>query len=169
MDEIAIDGSFFKADTSKDSIYTTKITEKHLAELDKKIADYQQQLASQDAPMTKTALIAWLTIKKIERLKKQQAQEKDLQDRLKSSSNKRLKGLITTSFFPSKMKSSFGITEHFALGYTSLTEATMFIVSIYLISHLIIMFVNLLMADLYLSASDQIETGYPYFGLVSRL
>ncbi len=43
-EEVAVDGSFFKADARKDSIYTDKKLEQQLAELDKKIEAYQQQL-----------------------------------------------------------------------------------------------------------------------------
>lgn len=39
-DEVAVDGSFFKADASKDGIYTDKKLEQQLAELDKKIEAY---------------------------------------------------------------------------------------------------------------------------------
>jgi uncharacterized protein YceH (UPF0502 family) len=46
--EVAVDGSFFKADTSKGSIYTAKKLAQQLAELDKIIVAYQQQLADQD-------------------------------------------------------------------------------------------------------------------------
>jgi len=48
-DEVAIDGSFFKGNASKASIYTEKKLEEQLAELDKKVADYQKQLEEQDA------------------------------------------------------------------------------------------------------------------------
>ncbi len=89
-EEVAVDGSFFKADARKDSIYTDKKLEQQLAELDKKIEAYQQQLAEQDALDDKNRLESLVDDKdlsqKIERLKKQQAQKKELQDRLKASS-----------------------------------------------------------------------------------
>jgi transposase len=88
-DEVAVDGSFFKADASKDSIYTEKKLEQHLAELDKKIEAYQQQLAKQDALDDKSRLESLVDDKdlsqKIERLKKQQAQKRVLQDKLTAS------------------------------------------------------------------------------------
>lgn len=46
-EEVAVDGSFFKADASKASIYTGKKIEQQLAELEKKIEAYQHQLAEQ--------------------------------------------------------------------------------------------------------------------------
>jgi transposase len=89
-EEVAVDGSFFKADASKDSIYTGKKLEQQLAELDKKIEAYQQQLAEQDALDEKSPRESLVDDKdlsqKIERLKKQQAQKRDLQDQLKASS-----------------------------------------------------------------------------------
>jgi hypothetical protein len=48
-EEVAVDGSFFKANANKTGIYTeTKLT-KQLAALEQKINDYQQALAEQDA------------------------------------------------------------------------------------------------------------------------
>jgi hypothetical protein len=89
-DEVAVDGSFFKADASKDGIYTDKKLEQQLAELDKKIEAYQQQLAEQDAKDEESSLESLVDdldlAQKIERLKKQQAEKRKLQDRLKASS-----------------------------------------------------------------------------------
>jgi transposase len=89
-EEVAVDGSFFRADASKDSIYTGKKLEQQLAELDKRIEAYQQQLAEQDALDDNCRLESLVDDKelsqKIERLKKQQAQKKDLHDRLIASS-----------------------------------------------------------------------------------
>jgi hypothetical protein len=48
-EEVAVDGSFFKANANKAGIYTEDKLNKQLAYLDKKIADYQQALAEQDA------------------------------------------------------------------------------------------------------------------------
>jgi hypothetical protein len=58
--EVAIDGSFFKADANKDSIYTAKKLGQQLAELDKKIEAYQQQLAEQDKTDDKAGLGGWV-------------------------------------------------------------------------------------------------------------
>ena len=46
-DMVAVDGSFFKADASKDSIHTARKLEPQRAELERKIEAYQQQLAEQ--------------------------------------------------------------------------------------------------------------------------
>ncbi len=48
-DEVAVDGSFFKADASSDGIFTAKKLDDQLAALEKKIDAYQRQLAEQDA------------------------------------------------------------------------------------------------------------------------
>jgi transposase len=47
-EEAAVDGSFFKANASKQGIYTDNKLGQQLAYLDKKIADHQQALAEQD-------------------------------------------------------------------------------------------------------------------------
>jgi transposase len=89
-EEVAVDGSFFKADASKASIYTGKKIEQQLAELEKKIEAYQQQLAEQDSRDDKDGLGSWVDdqelAQKIELLKKKQARKKALQDELKASS-----------------------------------------------------------------------------------
>ncbi|EGW19955.1 transposase, partial [Methylobacter tundripaludum] len=48
-EQVAVDGSFFKADASKTGIYTEDKLNKQLEDLDQKIADYQQALAEQNA------------------------------------------------------------------------------------------------------------------------
>lgn len=87
--EVAVDGSFFKADASKDSIYTAKKLEQQLAELDKRIELYQEQLAEQDASEDKKGLGSLVDDQylagKIELLKKKQAEKKALHDQLKIS------------------------------------------------------------------------------------
>jgi len=45
---LGIDGSFFKADASKASIYTEKKLNQQLQQLEDKINAYQEQLAAQD-------------------------------------------------------------------------------------------------------------------------
>jgi septal ring factor EnvC (AmiA/AmiB activator) len=84
---VAID--VFKADANKDSIYTAKKCEQQLAERDKKIEAYQQQLAEQEARDDKKGLGSWVDdhdlANKIEHLKKKQAEKKDLQDPLTTS------------------------------------------------------------------------------------
>jgi transposase len=90
-EEVAVDGSFFKADASKDSIFTDKKLEQQLETLDKRIEAYQQQLAEQDAADDKAGIGSLVDdhdlADKIARLKKQQAEKKALQDQLKSSSD----------------------------------------------------------------------------------
>ena len=46
---VAVDGSFFKADARKDSIYTDARLNKELDALDKKITGYRESLDQQDA------------------------------------------------------------------------------------------------------------------------
>lgn len=73
-EEVAVEGSFFKADASKASIYTGKKIEQQLAELEKKIEAYQQQLAEQDSRDDKDGLGSWVDdqelAQKIELLKR---------------------------------------------------------------------------------------------------
>lgn len=86
--EVAIDGSFFKADANKDTIYTAKKLEQ-LAELDKKIEAYQQQLAEHDSTDDKAGLGSWVDdqdlANKIARLKQRQAEKKHLQTQFNAS------------------------------------------------------------------------------------
>lgn len=93
-DEVAVDGSFFKADASKDSIYTGKQLEQQLADLDKKIEAYQQQLAEQDSGDDRKGLGSLADdqdlVKKIAFLKGKQTEKKRLQDQLKDSSDKQI-------------------------------------------------------------------------------
>lgn len=88
-DEVAVDGSFFKADARKDSIYTAAKLTQQLAELDKKIEAYQQQLAEQDATDDQAGLGSLVEDQdlagKIARLKAKQAEKKALQDQLNAS------------------------------------------------------------------------------------
>ncbi len=46
---VAVDGSFFKADASKQGIYTENKLKKQLETLEKKISQYQYELNKQDA------------------------------------------------------------------------------------------------------------------------
>lgn len=90
-DEVAVDGSFFKADARKDSIYTVAKLTQQLAELDKKIEAYQQQLAAQDATDDQAGLGSLVEDQdlagKIARLKAKQAEKKALQAQLNASSD----------------------------------------------------------------------------------
>lgn len=92
--EVAIDGSFFKADANKDTIYTAKKLEQHLAELDKKIEAYQQQLAEHDSTDDKAGLGSVVDdqdlANKIARLKQRQAEKKHLQTQLNASPDRQI-------------------------------------------------------------------------------
>jgi transposase len=90
-EEVAVDGSFFKGDASKDGIYTADRLERQLAELDRKIGDYQARMDAQDAAddgaglgsLSEDAGLA----EKIRLLKQRQAEKKALQDRLEKSAD----------------------------------------------------------------------------------
>jgi len=88
-DDVAVDGSFFKADASKNSIYTAKKLEQQLAALDKKIEAYQQQLATQDTTDDSAGLGSLVEdpglAEKIARIKAKQAEKKTLQNQLNAS------------------------------------------------------------------------------------
>jgi transposase len=92
--EVAVDGSFFKADTNKAHIYTAEKLDKQLTALEKKIQDYQDALAKQDAADDKAekgslAEDAQLA-DKIKRLQEKQAEKQKLQQQLKDSGNKQI-------------------------------------------------------------------------------
>lgn len=81
-DVIAIDGSFFKGNLNKDRIYTQNQLETLSASLEQSIADYQHQLAEQDA-REDAARLGSLTedpglSHKIERLRQRQQQIQQL-------------------------------------------------------------------------------------------
>lgn len=88
-EEVAVDGSFFKADTNKVNIYTAEKLDKQLAELEKKIQDYQQVLEKHDAADDKAGKgsLAEDTqlANKIKRLQEKQAEKQTLQQKLKDS------------------------------------------------------------------------------------
>jgi transposase len=88
-EEVAVDGSFFKADASKTGIYTESQLNKQLAYLEKKISDYQQALADQDTAddqAGKGSLVEDEHLAaKLKRLQEKQAEKKALQQQLKDS------------------------------------------------------------------------------------
>jgi len=92
--EVAVDGSFLKADASTDSIYTAKKLEQQLAALDKKIEAYQQQLAEQDRTDDQAGLGSLVDDQdlagKIARLKQRQAEKKHLQTQLNASPDRQI-------------------------------------------------------------------------------
>lgn len=93
-EQVAVDGSFFKADTSKTGIYTENKLNKQLDYLDKKIADYQQALAEQDAADDRAgqgSLIEDRQLQqKLDQLQIKQAEKKALQQQLKDSGDKQV-------------------------------------------------------------------------------
>ena len=93
-DMVAVDGSFFKADASKDSIHTAKKLDLQRAELERKIEAYQQQLAEQDATDDQAGLGGLVDDQdlahKIARLKQRQAEKKALQNRLDASADSQI-------------------------------------------------------------------------------
>jgi transposase len=93
-DEVAVDGSFFKADASKAGIYTDDKLNKQLAALEKKINDYQQALSDHDAADDQAGLGSLVEAPqladKLQRLQAIQTEKKALQQALKDSDQKQL-------------------------------------------------------------------------------
>jgi hypothetical protein len=93
-EEVAVDGSFFKADANKAGIYTENKLDKQLAALEKKINDYQQALAEQDAADDKAGKGSLIEDEqladKLKRLQEKQAEKKALQQQLKASEDKQI-------------------------------------------------------------------------------
>jgi len=85
---------FFKADASKDSIYTEDKLHQQLQQLEQKIKAYQEQLALQDEADNQAGLGSLTEDKqlneKITALKEQQAVKKALQKRLQESDDKQV-------------------------------------------------------------------------------
>ena len=88
-EQIAVDGSFFKGDTSKDNIYTEDKLNKQLDVLEKKINAYQQALAEQDneddRAGTGSLVVDDNLEEKLQRLEKKQAEKKALKQQLQAS------------------------------------------------------------------------------------
>ncbi|HEY8036093.1 MAG TPA: IS1182 family transposase [Methylobacter sp.] len=93
-EQVAVDGSFFKADASKTGIYTEDKLNKQLEAMDKKIADYQQALAEQDAADDRRVQGSWVEDgqlqQKLEQLRHKQAEKKALLQQLKDSGDKQV-------------------------------------------------------------------------------
>jgi hypothetical protein len=93
-EEVGVDGSFFKANTNKASIYTGEKLDSQLAQLEKKIQAYQDALEKNDASddadgkgsLAEDAHLA----EKIKRLQEKQAQKQALQQQLKASGHKQV-------------------------------------------------------------------------------
>jgi transposase len=93
-EEVAVDGSFFKADASKEGIYTEAKLADQIKSLDKKITAYQEALDRQDAAEDKVDHDCQTEDtqlqEKLLRLKAKQAQKEALQQQLKDSGNKQI-------------------------------------------------------------------------------
>lgn len=93
-EEVAVDGSFFKADASTDGVFTAKKLDNQLAALEKKIDVYQSRLAGQDAQDDRAGLGSLVEdgelADKLARLKERQAEKQSLRNRLKQSSDGQL-------------------------------------------------------------------------------
>jgi transposase len=93
-EEIAVDGSFFKADASKAGIYTDDKLTKQLAALEKKINAYQQALSDQDSADDQAGIGSLVEdpqlADKLQRLQEIQTEKKALQQQLTASGQKQL-------------------------------------------------------------------------------
>ncbi len=93
-EQVAVDGSFFKADASKTGIYTEDKLNQQLDELDKKIADYQQALTEQDAADDRSCQGSLVEDKqlqqKLEWLRNKQREKIALQQQLKDKGDKQI-------------------------------------------------------------------------------
>jgi transposase len=91
---VAVDGSFFKADASTDSIFTAKKLDEQIAALEQQVDAYQRRLAEQDAQddqadlgsLTEDGELAG----KLARLKERQAEQPALRKRLDTSGDSQL-------------------------------------------------------------------------------
>ena len=88
-DEVAVDGSLFKADASKDSIQTRAYVDKALEKIERKIEEYHRALEEQDREDEKAQKQDTNNDKvlreKIEKLKKRQEEKRELKSRMKRS------------------------------------------------------------------------------------
>ncbi|MCF6202572.1 MAG: IS1182 family transposase [Methylococcaceae bacterium] len=93
-DQVAVDGSYFKGDASKDSIYTEAKLDKQLEALEKKINDYHQALDEQDNKedhADKDPLIEDEQLEeKLQLLQKKQAEKKALKTQMLASGAKQI-------------------------------------------------------------------------------
>jgi transposase len=88
---VAVDGSFFKGDASKESIYTAKRLALQLAALEQKIEEYQAQCAQQDTLDDQNGVGSLVESQglpdKIHQLQVKQAEKKALQTQLNESAD----------------------------------------------------------------------------------
>lgn len=92
--ELAVDGSFFKADASKASIHTQNKLNKQIEYLENKITAYQKALAQQDAADDKAGKGSLIEddqlAEKLQLLQEKQAEKQRLRQELKGSGDKQL-------------------------------------------------------------------------------
>jgi transposase len=93
-EEVAVDGSFFKADARKGSIYTDRQLSQQLEALEAKIKDYQDTIAAQDqlddeARLGQLVEDAHLQ-EKLERLQQRQAEKQALKKQLDAGDAKQI-------------------------------------------------------------------------------
>lgn len=88
-DEVAVDGSFFKADASKGSIQTESYVDRELDRIESKIEEYHRAVEEADAADEKSrgddAGNDEVLSEKIEKLKRRQAEKKDIKARMERS------------------------------------------------------------------------------------
>ena len=107
---VAVDGSFFKADASKQGIYTEDKLKKQLESLEKKITQYQEELDKQDATDDKLDQGSLSEDKnlaeKLALIKQKKAEKEALQQQLKDSGEKQ----ISTVDKDARLLSKYGKT-----------------------------------------------------------
>lgn len=90
-EQVAVDGSFFKGDASKDSIYTEDKLNKQLESLENKINEYQQSIAIQDAKDYETGQKNYFEDdnlqEKLQRLQEKRTEKAALKKQLEKSVN----------------------------------------------------------------------------------
>lgn len=96
-EECAVDGSFFKGNTSAAHIHTDKTLNNAIAALEKRIEAYQQQMDAQDAIEEKLALNTSPEdanlADKIAKLKARQAEKRALQEKLAASPDSQISSI----------------------------------------------------------------------------
>ena len=93
-EEVAIDGSFFKADASKGSIYTDRQLSRQLDALDARIKGYQDAISAQDQRDDEAGLGQLVEDEqlqqKLERLQQKQAEKQALKKQLEANGAKQI-------------------------------------------------------------------------------
>jgi len=93
-EEVAVDGSFFKADASKASIHTQNKLDKKIDYLEDKIATYQKALAQQDAADDKVGKGSLVEddqlAEKLQLLQEKQAEKQRLRQQLNAGGDKQM-------------------------------------------------------------------------------